>query len=73
MKRNLVVTHKRSVSDLLNRWNEATAPYKPRTEHEHLRCNQLARAIRNEMKRMGLRENRDYRELSNGSLWPIRH
>lgn len=40
---------------LVYRWNEATAPYVPRTEHEHHRMDQLARAIKARLGRMGAR------------------
>lgn len=40
---------------LVRRWNTATAPYVPRTEHQHHRMAQLARAIRGRLVRMGAR------------------
>lgn len=40
---------------LVYRWNEATAPYVHRTEHEHHRMAQLARAIKARLGRMGAR------------------
>ena len=40
---------------LVYRWNEATAPYVPRTDHEHHRMSQLARAIKARLGRMGAR------------------
>jgi len=56
----------------LNRWNEATAPYVLRTDHEHKRMRSLARAIEHRMTREGFVENRDWREFSNGSRWAVR-
>lgn len=40
---------------LVRRWNAATAPYVPRTDHAHRRCAQLARAIKARLGRMGAR------------------
>ena len=40
---------------LVYRWNEATAPYVPRTDHEHHRMSQLARAIKGRLGRIGAR------------------
>jgi hypothetical protein len=40
---------------LCQKHDRATAPYVPRTEHEHKRQSQLARAIRGRLDRMGAR------------------
>ena len=52
-------------------WNHATNPALPMSDWEHSRARQYARAIRNRMTRLGIVEGRDFRELSNGSLWPM--
>lgn len=57
---------------LCSAWNHATAPGLPMTEREHHRSNQYARAIRGRMARLGFSLNRDWIELSNGTLWPIK-
>lgn len=61
----------RTVYGLCSAWNHATAPYLPMTEHEHARSSQYARAIKNRMARLGFTYGHDYKELSNGSLWPL--
>ena len=48
------------------RWNTATAPYVPRTDHEHHRNAQLARAIRERLSRLGVR----VKETESGRIWP---
>jgi hypothetical protein len=61
-----------SLSDLCVMWNEATAPYVLRTDEEHHRQSQLARAIRNRISRLGYRWGTHYYELSDGSLFVCR-
>ena len=51
-----------SLAELLNTWNFATSPSIPRSDHEHRRCRQLARAANNRMNREGFREGRDWHE-----------
>ena len=41
-------------------------------DREHGKARTYARAIRNRMKRLGLTYGQDYRELSNGMVWPMR-
>lgn len=55
---------------LINTYNESSSPSIPRTDEEH--------AIERDRARIALRSIRrnfiagvDYRELSNGALWPI--
>lgn len=55
---------------LIDTWNEATNPAALRTDAEHAECNERAREAMAEIRR-NYRENRDYRELSNGMLWPL--
>lgn len=49
----------REVDELVYRWNSATAPYVPRTDHEHKRQAQIARAIKNRLARLGARITED--------------
>ena len=51
--------------------NQATSPYVHRTDHEHDRQVQRARAIRNRLRLLGAIEGRDYREWDSGRYWPI--
>lgn len=53
-------------------WNHATNPSLPMTDREHGKSRQYARAIKNRMTRLGIVYGKDYKELSNGSLWPIK-
>ena len=62
-----------TVYGLCSAWNHATNPSRPMTDREHHRANQYARAIKNRMTRAGIVYGKDYKELSNGSLWPIKH
>lgn len=52
--------------ETLDAWNEATSPYAMRTEHEHHRQQQRARAADNRIRR----NNWEYRELDNGRRIP---
>lgn len=67
----MTTEQKYELAGLLNRWNEATCPWRLRTDHEHERNRQLACAIQNKIKRMGAIQGQHYKEFSNGSLWPI--
>lgn len=57
---------------LISAWNHATDPALPMTDREHARARMYAQAIRNRMYRLGFRHGVDYKELSNGSLWPLK-
>lgn len=59
-----------SLVELINTYNESSSPSIPRTEEEH--------AIERERAKIALKSIRrnfvlgvDYKELSNGALWPI--
>lgn len=52
--------------------NHATDPGLFMDDREHGKARTYARAIRNRMKRLGLTYGQDYRELSNGMVWPMR-
>ena len=58
------------LSALLASWNQSSSPSIPRSEHEHKRHAQRARAIDGRLKRVGYFYGRDWRELSNGARWP---
>lgn len=58
--------------DLINTYNEASSPSVPRTEEEHVECNLRAKIARGSIRRNFI-EGVDYKELSNGALWPISH
>jgi hypothetical protein len=60
----------RDIWGLCSAWNHATNPSLPMFDYEHKRSIQYARAIRNRMKAQGRIANEDYKELSNGMLWP---
>ena len=49
----------------VNAWNEATCPYKPRTDHEHHRQRQRANAAM----RIIQKHKNQIQEFSNGMLW----
>ena len=55
---------------LINTWNEATSPSVPRTDDEHAIERARARCAMSAIKR-NYREGADYKELSNGALWPM--
>jgi hypothetical protein len=52
--------------ELCNAWNEATAPYVPRTDDEHAAMRIVARACMAQLKVRGARLD----ELSNGMILP---
>ena len=55
---------------LINTWNEATSPYALRSDKEHAIERARAKCAMGSIKRnyvLGV----DYKELSNGSLWPM--
>lgn len=55
---------------LINTWNEATNPSVPRTDAEHEVERKRARIALGSIKR-NYRLGVDYKELSNGALWPL--
>jgi hypothetical protein len=55
---------------LINTWNEASAPYVMRSDAEHKVCNARAKMAMASIRRNYI-EGVDYRELSNGALWPV--
>jgi hypothetical protein len=57
---------------LVAAWNHCTRPYVPMTEKMHHKANLYARAIKGRMHRMGFVYGIHYKELSNGSLWPMK-
>ena len=56
---------------LLSAWNHATNPALPMGERDHHQARRYARAIKARMDRLGMRYGVDYRELMDGSLWPL--
>lgn len=60
----------RGIVALIDECNAATNPSVPRTDAEHEECRERARKAMNAI-RSNFREGRDYRELSNGMLWPL--
>ena len=62
---------KYTLAELCHKWNWATCPYTLRTDHEHRRCGQLAKATMNRIKRGGYYWDRDFKEWSNGTIYPI--
>lgn len=57
----------RTLGALLTAWNDATAPYEPRTDHQHHRQAQRARAVNRALIAGGYVHGRDWRELSSGA------
>ena len=55
---------------LINTYNESSSPSVPRTDAEHTAERQRARIALASIRRNYV-EGRDYRELSNGALWPV--
>ena len=53
-----------------NLFNDYSSPSKPRTDGEHRRCRKASKKVVNYM-RKHFRENVDYKEFSNGMLWPM--
>ena len=56
-----------TLAGLINAWNDATAPNIPRTEHQHKRCRQVARAIDNRMAFEGFMYRIHWGEYSDGT------
>jgi hypothetical protein len=56
---------------LINTWNESSSPSVPRTDAEHAVERARAKCALGSIRRNYL-EGVDYRELSNGALWPVR-
>jgi len=57
---------------LCSAWNFATKPYLPMTDSDHKRSFTYARAIKNRMARLGYQFGTHYKELSDGTLWPLK-
>lgn len=57
----------RGLRSLLDIWNNATRPDVPRTEHEHKRQAQRARAANRALQARGFMYGIDWHELSDGS------
>lgn len=55
---------------LINTYNEASNPSVPRTDSEHKEQNQRARIALGSIRRNFI-AGTDYKELSNGALWPM--
>lgn len=53
-----------------NLFNELSSPSEPHTDEEHRRCRKACKKVVAYI-RKHFRENVDYKELSNGMLWPI--
>ncbi len=62
--------HREELIALINTYNESSSPSVPRTDEEHAIERDRARIALRSIKRNFI-EGRDYRELSNGALWPI--
>ena len=60
----------KTVFGLCSAYNHATNPSKPMSETDHKRSFAYARAIKNRIKALNLDKN--IRELSDGSFWPIK-
>jgi hypothetical protein len=56
---------------LINTYNEASSPSVPRTDAEHKIERERAKIALGSIRR-SYTEGIDYKELSNGALWPIR-
>lgn len=59
-----------TLGELLNIWNDATNPAAFRSDAEHEENRAVAREAKAELNRRFV-FGRDYREFSNGMLWPI--
>lgn len=60
-----------SLIALINTYNESTSPSTPRTDQEHEAERKRARMALGSIRRSYV-EGVDYREMSNGALWPVR-
>ena len=58
--------HGSGMASLLTAWNDATAPYVPRTDHQHKRLRQVSKAIDNRLAFEGYQFGVHYGEYSNG-------
>jgi len=70
-ERDIALPFRWHVVDLCIRHNTATSPSAYRTDHEHHRQEQRARAIRRRMLRLGIIEGAHYREWGSGNYWPL--
>ena len=64
------MTNELTLAELLNAWNDATNPAAYRSDEEHEANRAVARQMKTELDRRFV-FGRDYREFSNGMLWPI--
>lgn len=55
---------------LINTYNESSSPSVPRTDEEHAIERERAKVALRSIRRNFI-EGVDYRELSNGALWPV--
>ncbi len=55
---------------LINTYNESSSPSVPRTDEEHAIERSRAKIALGSIRR-NFTEGSDYKELSNGALWPI--
>ena len=62
----------RHVFGLCAAYNHATNPSLFLSDADHIRSFKIARAVKNRLSNEGYVFEVHYRELSNGSLWPIR-
>ena len=61
-----------TIMGLCAAWNHATDPGTFMSESDHARSYAYARAIKARMTRLGYRYGVHYKELFNGSLWPLK-
>ena len=54
-------------------WNHATNPALLLSDREHDQSRLYALVIKLRMERLGLSRGRDWKELSNGTIWPLSH
>jgi hypothetical protein len=63
---------KRTLAQLLDKWNEATCPWRLRNAHAHKRNERLATAIAKHLEQLGYRYGVDWIEDSSGTRRPLR-
>lgn len=61
------MSKQRTTVALCDKWNKATCPYALRTDHEHHRNQQWARAIMNRLTSGG----HHFKYLTSGAVWPV--
>ena len=67
MKTEQTATKTATLEQLCSVWNDATCPYKLRTDEEHAEQAQIARDVMAQIKSIAV-YGRDYTERSNGAL-----